>query len=381
MSLLASKCRAMLGNNIIAGKLAGLFCILVTALGGLTACSSVEINQDGNINQTDTVVVVPVSPGNTQDYSQVTTISLAPSPAPTAVSVPKSDAITEEVTILVVHPTPQASEAMAVLPTTTAVPTPAPTPTEAPELLQTITILSEFPIAVSEMSVQPPAVSDSTGEESPTPAPTEALPTPATVPAVEPAPTTTATPPLRTTTPFPTPIPTLAPTATPTAIPEPAATPKPTPTPAPTPTSQPAATPTPTPNPSPTPMPTNTPTPAAPNAGASVIIECIFYDGVVPRSEADEYVQIVNNGTTAVELRGWKLADMGNRGPEFTFESSYTLGAGKRIRVYTNQVHPEWGGFSFGRRSAIWANNQSDIAGLYDSAGNLVSTMSYPPGC
>ena len=112
-----------------------------------------------------------------------------------------------------------------------------------------------------------------------------------------------------------------------------------------------------------------------------MIIECIFYDGVVPRSEADEYVQIVNNGSAAVELQGWKLADMGNRGPEFTFESSYTFGTGKRIRVYTNQVHPEWGGFSFGRRSAIWANEKRDTAGLYDPAGNLVSEKSYPPGC
>ena len=71
---------------------------------------------------------------------------------------------------------------------------------------------------------------------------------------------------------------------------------------------------------------------------------------------------------------------MGNRGPEFTFESSYTFEVGKRIRVYTNQVHPEWGGFSFGRRSAIWANDQSDTAGLFDSSGNLVSTKSYSPG-
>ncbi|MDO8637314.1 MAG: lamin tail domain-containing protein, partial [Dehalococcoidia bacterium] len=58
----------------------------------------------------------------------------------------------------------------------------------------------------------------------------------------------------------------------------------------------------------------------------------------------------------------------------FTFPNS-VLEAGKTIRVYTNENHPEWGGFSF-KSSAIW-NNDEDEAMLYNSQGILVSRMSY----
>ena len=73
-----------------------------------------------------------------------------------------------------------------------------------------------------------------------------------------------------------------------------------------------------------------------------------MFDGEVPRSEADEYVQIVNKSRQSVNLEGWRLADLSDRRQEFTFEEPYTLVEGGRIRVYTNQVHPQWGGFSFG---------------------------------
>ena len=221
-------------------------------------------------------------------------------------------------------------------------------------------------------------------------------PTPFPLPASDPVPTAT---PLPTASPTMTPLPspTPAPTATPTAVPTPTFAPVPSPTPQPTsipaPTPVPTATATPQPTPQPTPVPTNTrvptptftptptvtPTPYPTNTG--IEIECIFYDGLVPRSEADEYVQIRNGGSGEVELKGWRLEDLGPRGPEFTFEDSYVLAVGDRIRVYTNQVHREWGGFSFGRGSAIWSNDNSDNAGLFDPSGHLVSQKSYPPGC
>ena len=72
---------------------------------------------------------------------------------------------------------------------------------------------------------------------------------------------------------------------------------------------------------------------------------------------------------------------MGPRGPEFTFDGSYVLAAGERVRVYTNQVHNDWGGFSFGSGRAIWNNDGSDKAGLFNPSGSLVSEKSYPPGC
>lgn len=111
------------------------------------------------------------------------------------------------------------------------------------------------------------------------------------------------------------------------------------------------------------------------------MVECIFFDGEVPRSEADEYVQLINQGTTAADLEGWSLVDLNDRGQQFTFGEGASLAPGARLRVYTNQVHPEWGGFSYGYGRSIWHNTNPDTAGLIDPGGNVASRKSYPPGC
>ena len=209
-----------------------------------------------------------------------------------------------------------------------------------------------------------PTASTATPE---TPAAATPVPTHTFLPTLTPTPTPTAIP-----TPLPTPATLPMPTPRPTLIPT--NTPGPTPTPPPTSIPEPTATVPPTASPTPTATPTSTP------LVTSVFIECIFFDGVVPTSEADEFVQIINQGSAAVDLAGWKLVDISDGTPEFIFPSD-GLSPGERIRVYTNQVHPEWGGFSFGRGTAIWANSDPDTAGLFDSQGTEVSTKSYPPGC
>ena len=73
--------------------------------------------------------------------------------------------------------------------------------------------------------------------------------------------------------------------------------------------------------------------------------------------------------------------DLNEKGQTFTFGGSHILDPGDRIRVYTNEYHPEWGGFSFGRGTSIWNNSNPDTAGLFNPAGALVSTRTYPPGC
>ncbi len=113
---------------------------------------------------------------------------------------------------------------------------------------------------------------------------------------------------------------------------------------------------------------------------AEVKILCVFYDGLVPRSEADEYVEIANQGDASQELAGWRLVDVADGSPSFEFPA-WLLEPGDTVRVYTDEVHLEWGGFSFGRGSAIWSNDYADEAGLMDDAGDLVSARSYPPGC
>ena len=91
-------------------------------------------------------------------------------------------------------------------------------------------------------------------------------------------------------------------------------------------------------------------------------------------------MEIVNLGGAAQDLAGWKLVDFSDGTPEFVFPS-WPLEPGQAVRVYTNEIHAQWGGFSFGRGSAVWSNDDPDTAGLYNQQGQLVSTQTYPPGC
>jgi beta-lactamase superfamily II metal-dependent hydrolase len=148
---------------------------------------------------------------------------------------------------------------------------------------------------------------------------------------------------------------------------------------------------TPTPTPSPTPTPTfipptkalptltTTPTPTLtlpPGGASNVQITYIYYDGLVPSVESDEYVEITNLGDMAQDLAGWVLKDIDEGYPSLTFPS-YILEPGESIRVYTNEIHPEWGGFSFGYGSAVWNNSSPDVAALYNAQGVEVSRKSY----
>ena len=117
-------------------------------------------------------------------------------------------------------------------------------------------------------------------------------------------------------------------------------------------------------------------TPPGPTEAVDVQITRIFYDGLVPLVESDEYVEITNLGTEAVDLSGWVLKDISEGYPSFTFPS-YVLAPGQSIRVYTNEIHPEYGGFSFGYGKAIWNNNNPDTAVLYNAQGQEVSRKSY----
>ena len=108
----------------------------------------------------------------------------------------------------------------------------------------------------------------------------------------------------------------------------------------------------------------------------NVEITYIFYDGLVPYVESDEYVEITNQGDQLQELTGCVLTDISDGYPSFTFPS-YFLAPGESIRVYTNEYHPEWGGFSFEYGQAIWNNSEPDVAVLYNNQGEEVSRNSY----
>jgi hypothetical protein len=104
-----------------------------------------------------------------------------------------------------------------------------------------------------------------------------------------------------------------------------------------------------------------------------VIIEDIRNDDVYNKMGSSTYAVIKNNGFTAVNLEGWRL-NAGNPGQDFYFPS-FILKPGRSCRVYTNEIHIAFGGFSFGIGRAIW--DFSDCGYLYDNHGVLVDEYCY----
>jgi hypothetical protein len=120
-----------------------------------------------------------------------------------------------------------------------------------------------------------------------------------------------------------------------------------------------------------TPPPTTAPPPVI---AASLVITRLNYDGVVPRTESDEYVEITNRGGSGQSMSGWKIVSV-RAGQSYSFPNM-TIGAGQLCRVYTNEIHPEWCSLSWGHSTAVW-NNAGDRANLVDPSGRTVSTSGY----
>ena len=122
------------------------------------------------------------------------------------------------------------------------------------------------------------------------------------------------------------------------------------------------------------------------NVPAGVAITNINYDGNVPKTEADEYVVISNLSKDApVDISGYSLSVATNGesnkqgSPTFVFPKSSLIKAGASVRVYTNEIHKETGGYSFGSGKAIW-NNNGGLAVLRESNGKKVGEFKYSKG-
>ena len=105
-----------------------------------------------------------------------------------------------------------------------------------------------------------------------------------------------------------------------------------------------------------------------------VQITGVNYDGTKSSAEPDEYVEIANQGSQPIDITDWLLEDASGRNT-YKWES-YVVQPGASIRVYTNEVHPDSGGFSFGSGRAIWANS-GGVAELRNSDNSLVSRYAY----
>lgn len=106
----------------------------------------------------------------------------------------------------------------------------------------------------------------------------------------------------------------------------------------------------------------------------AVNISYIEFDGQVKQTEADEYVEITNVSSSWVDVSGWQL----NAGKNqcFSFSKGSSLCPGGKIRIYTDMIEPQTGGYSFNSKRAVW-NNKGDTALLTDYQGKLVSSYSY----
>lgn len=103
---------------------------------------------------------------------------------------------------------------------------------------------------------------------------------------------------------------------------------------------------------------------------AMLVVADIHNVGVEP-GEGDEYVEIANRGGSLADLSFYRLHASG-ADRSFVFPEDTVLDGGESVRVYTNLVDPETGGFSFDSPEALWDNQGGDAAVLFDSAGRRV---------
>eukprot|EP00566_Odontella_aurita_P016944 CAMPEP_0113548116 /NCGR_PEP_ID=MMETSP0015_2-20120614/12721_1 /TAXON_ID=2838 /ORGANISM="Odontella" /LENGTH=255 /DNA_ID=CAMNT_0000448723 /DNA_START=144 /DNA_END=911 /DNA_ORIENTATION=+ /assembly_acc=CAM_ASM_000160 len=125
------------------------------------------------------------------------------------------------------------------------------------------------------------------------------------------------------------------------------------------------------------------PAPASTNVavGAGVTIADIQFDGKVPKTEADEYVVITNQSKAPVDISKYYIyvATTGTQGPTFYFpKGAAPLKPGASVRVYTNEIHKETGGYSFESGKALW-NNNGGLAVLKDANGKKITEFKYKP--
>ena len=123
---------------------------------------------------------------------------------------------------------------------------------------------------------------------------------------------------------------------------------------------------------------------AAPTKAAqkptSISIAEINFDGKVKKTESDEYVVIQNSSKDAIDVSGYIVypATTGNQGSTFSFPKGSTIKPNSSVRVYTNEIHKETGGYSWSSGKALWSNS-GGLAVLKDDKGIKLGELKYTP--
>ena len=107
------------------------------------------------------------------------------------------------------------------------------------------------------------------------------------------------------------------------------------------------------------------------------------------RVEPDEYVEIKNTSNVSQDVRGWVLTNVTKGYMKFIFPPFSPLAEGEypepmflkshqAVRVYTDEIHSESGGFSFNYGTGnYWNNEVPDVAVLFSAEGKEMSRKSY----
>jgi len=131
-----------------------------------------------------------------------------------------------------------------------------------------------------------------------------------------------------------------------------------------------------TPELTPVPTPHPTPVPAQTTPTTGVVITEISFDpeGNDRENLNGERVEILNNGTSGVDMSGWVLMDANNH--TYVFPDGFRLQAGHRVRVHVGGGADTSTDLYMNERVPIW-NNDGDIATLLDGEGEVVDRYSY----
>lgn len=89
--------------------------------------------------------------------------------------------------------------------------------------------------------------------------------------------------------------------------------------------------------------------------------------------DADEYVELTNKSTGSVDISRWVITG-GDR--DYTFPPDTALAPCQKIRVYTDLIKWEYGGFCMGSGQEVW-DNRGGTAELKDADDDDVHRLAY----
>jgi endonuclease YncB( thermonuclease family) len=120
---------------------------------------------------------------------------------------------------------------------------------------------------------------------------------------------------------------------------------------------------------------TPSPSPTLHPGSSSIEIIDIYYSGDPTTAEKDEYLEFQNFSNQPIDISNWILyAD--SLGIDFIFPE-FIISPGQVCRIYTNEYHSEFCGFSFESDIPVWENEEGDCGYLFNLELEEISEFCY----